>query len=604
MHYRFKLPDNLTTFRLMAVAAADDRFGAGEAAITTSRRLMARPALPRIVRVGDAFEAGVIVSSRDLGATAADVTLEAQGVALAGPPPPARARAPRAAASRSASRSGPTAAGKASFEFAVSGAGENDRVRVDRGASSFRSISETASVYGETTSAAAVALGDLAERAQGPRGPRSSRRLHGARGPQDQLRPRARLPVRVHRAAHEPHPAAARAARDGERLRRAHARQGRRRRRRRRGDAPHAPARLGRVRVLGGRRRRGAVALGVRDARRRDGGQEGALRAQEPRATAGVDYLRQRARPDDDRRRADAIRERPVEAPGPTGGRARGPHRREARTEAYATPRSSPTCWPRSASRTRGTLNRLFDARADNPLFTQALLASRHGGRAHARRRARRARERDRGARPRRRAGRALRRRGGRARSGPARLALAHDRPRAPRALVAARPAASARVEARAGPARAPRERARGARRRRTSGRCSRSTTTVARRRRRARRSTRASSSAARRARSRRRFSDASDARRAARRRRRACRRRRRPRRSPSRSRARGASSTRPSSRYAPAVLADRGGRPGLLRAEARPRARDPRSSRRRSGSCRGAPDGERAGRGRSSSWT
>ncbi len=47
-HARFKLPDNLTTFRLMAVAAAeDDRFGFGEAQVTTSRPLMARPALPR-----------------------------------------------------------------------------------------------------------------------------------------------------------------------------------------------------------------------------------------------------------------------------------------------------------------------------------------------------------------------------------------------------------------------------------------------------------------------------------------------------------------------------------------------------------------------------
>ena len=55
----FKLPDNLTTFRLMAVAAGrPTRFGSGEATITTSRKLMARPALPRIVRVGDAFEAG------------------------------------------------------------------------------------------------------------------------------------------------------------------------------------------------------------------------------------------------------------------------------------------------------------------------------------------------------------------------------------------------------------------------------------------------------------------------------------------------------------------------------------------------------------------
>ena len=64
-HFSFKVPDNLTTFRIMAVAAgADDRFGSGESKITTYRKLMARPALPRLVRVGDSFEASVIVSSK------------------------------------------------------------------------------------------------------------------------------------------------------------------------------------------------------------------------------------------------------------------------------------------------------------------------------------------------------------------------------------------------------------------------------------------------------------------------------------------------------------------------------------------------------------
>ena len=49
-HVRFKLPDNLTTFRVMAVAVAkDDRFGHGETQVTTSRPLMLRPALPRFL---------------------------------------------------------------------------------------------------------------------------------------------------------------------------------------------------------------------------------------------------------------------------------------------------------------------------------------------------------------------------------------------------------------------------------------------------------------------------------------------------------------------------------------------------------------------------
>src|SRR5690606_36053768 len=61
----FKLPEQLTTFRVMAVVAAtDDRFGFAEQRVTTSRPLMARPALPRFLRAGDSLSASVIVTSK------------------------------------------------------------------------------------------------------------------------------------------------------------------------------------------------------------------------------------------------------------------------------------------------------------------------------------------------------------------------------------------------------------------------------------------------------------------------------------------------------------------------------------------------------------
>jgi hypothetical protein len=162
-HYKFKLPDNLTTFRLMAVVAGADRFGAGEATITTNRKLMARPAMPRIVRAGDTFEAGVIVSSRDLDAAAVDVTLDArvdgQPAAVTGPAT-RRVQVPRGGSVEVRFPVKADAPGKATFEFAVAGAGEKDRVRVDRSIALPVDV-ETSSVYGETTSAAAVAIGDL-----------------------------------------------------------------------------------------------------------------------------------------------------------------------------------------------------------------------------------------------------------------------------------------------------------------------------------------------------------------------------------------------------------------------------------------------------------
>lgn len=82
----FKLPDNLTTFRLMAVMVTQrDRFGSGEAAIQVNKPVMALPAMPRFARVGDLFEAGVVVHKK--GGAGGDVTVTAEvqgGAQLAG----------------------------------------------------------------------------------------------------------------------------------------------------------------------------------------------------------------------------------------------------------------------------------------------------------------------------------------------------------------------------------------------------------------------------------------------------------------------------------------------------------------------------------------
>ncbi len=60
-----KLPDNLTTFRVMAVAVTTaDRFGSGEAKLLVTRPIVARPALPRFLRPGDVFTAGTVVNRR------------------------------------------------------------------------------------------------------------------------------------------------------------------------------------------------------------------------------------------------------------------------------------------------------------------------------------------------------------------------------------------------------------------------------------------------------------------------------------------------------------------------------------------------------------
>lgn len=61
VHASFPLPDNLTEFRVMAVAEQADAFGSDEQAIRVSRPLVLRPALPRLMRAGDEAWAGVVV---------------------------------------------------------------------------------------------------------------------------------------------------------------------------------------------------------------------------------------------------------------------------------------------------------------------------------------------------------------------------------------------------------------------------------------------------------------------------------------------------------------------------------------------------------------
>ena len=89
----FKLPDNLTTFRIMAVAqTADSCFGAGESTFRVSKTLLLQAALPRFARVGDYFEGGVVV--HNFSATEGEVILgvKVSGIELIDPQPERRFR--------------------------------------------------------------------------------------------------------------------------------------------------------------------------------------------------------------------------------------------------------------------------------------------------------------------------------------------------------------------------------------------------------------------------------------------------------------------------------------------------------------------------------
>jgi len=126
----FKLPDSLTRFRLMAVAHAARRFGSGESRATTSKPLSLRPSLPRLARVGDEFEGGVVVhnfTQRDSTVTVA-LALEGTAVSVEG----ALARellVPAGRAVETTWKCRATALGPAEFRFAAKAGGESDGLR-------------------------------------------------------------------------------------------------------------------------------------------------------------------------------------------------------------------------------------------------------------------------------------------------------------------------------------------------------------------------------------------------------------------------------------------------------------------------------------------
>jgi alpha-2-macroglobulin len=69
----------------MAVAVTTgDRYGSGRSSMLVTRPLVARPALPRFVREGDRFAAGVVINQRTGGSQRVDVDVAVRGIALDG----------------------------------------------------------------------------------------------------------------------------------------------------------------------------------------------------------------------------------------------------------------------------------------------------------------------------------------------------------------------------------------------------------------------------------------------------------------------------------------------------------------------------------------
>jgi hypothetical protein len=160
VHASFKLPDSLTTYRVMAVVSAeDDRFGYGEERVVASRPLMARPAFPRFLRAGDAIDAGVVLTSKGLPKSRVEVEIAAEGLTIKGDTKKAiDLDASGSAEVRFAIEA--QRAGKAKVTFRASGGGAEDRVEITRDVK-VPLVMEAAALYGETSHEAAEKLGDL-----------------------------------------------------------------------------------------------------------------------------------------------------------------------------------------------------------------------------------------------------------------------------------------------------------------------------------------------------------------------------------------------------------------------------------------------------------
>jgi hypothetical protein len=82
----FKLPSNLTRYRVTAVAVeGGQRYGLGESAITARQPLMVRPSAPRFLNWGDRFELPIVVQNQTGAPMEVDVAARAAGFTVTDP---------------------------------------------------------------------------------------------------------------------------------------------------------------------------------------------------------------------------------------------------------------------------------------------------------------------------------------------------------------------------------------------------------------------------------------------------------------------------------------------------------------------------------------
>jgi len=157
---KFRLPDNVGRFRVMALAvSAKDQYGRGESSLTVNKKLMVRPQLPRFVRAGDEFSASAVLSSLEERALDVVVDLTTQNLT------PSKTSTQNVHLAAKGSQRVDfsvvsSQVGAALFDFSGRGGALSDRVRISKAVKS-PAVFETVSAYGKTESAVAEQLGAL-----------------------------------------------------------------------------------------------------------------------------------------------------------------------------------------------------------------------------------------------------------------------------------------------------------------------------------------------------------------------------------------------------------------------------------------------------------
>lgn len=81
----FTLPENLTTFKLMATAQTKaSQFGSGDNKLVVNKELLLKPSTPQFVRLGDSFEAGVLAFNNGDDPVGVTIEVAAEGVEAPG----------------------------------------------------------------------------------------------------------------------------------------------------------------------------------------------------------------------------------------------------------------------------------------------------------------------------------------------------------------------------------------------------------------------------------------------------------------------------------------------------------------------------------------